>query len=372
VTQTRKIRDPHAQFRPSDRSRGPVTIELPGHVPRNRRGRPVTERVYSSGLAGRLAALIGGVIAVPLAAVAIPLIGLREMLNIRNSDVLIAVCVGILVIGGLWVLLHVFVTGPIRFETDTQSVRLRRGLRITNEWQRASTDFASLVTRQSTNGIPSGSVRTIYATTAHERVEVPARWFGTARFNDLMADLAPLSTEAPSMTAGERAHTFELDPSASRLQGTRRSIVIVVLAGFLISLGAVAFFLVTDPFADPVALVFVAAVGILVALVVLIVVAAGRRRAARIPRSISVTTSTLQVGDQVLYYSQLVSIELTPPSYSGRARRLTVVEKGGTRTSYSLGPGASAVGVPVFENYAEFVEMLGRVAPTGVVRFDLR
>jgi len=328
--------------------------------------------VYSSGIAGRLAALIGGVIAVPLAAVAIPLIGLREMFNIRNSELLIAVCVGILVIGGLWVLLHVFVTGPIRFETDAQSVRLRRGLRVTNEWQRATTDFASLVTRQSTNGIPSGSVRTIYATTAHERVAVPARWFGTARFNDLMADLAPLSAEAPSMTLGERSHTFELDPSASRLQGTRRSIVIVVLAGFLISLGVVAFFLVTDPFADPVALVFVAAVGILVALVVLIVVAVSRRRTARIPRSISVTTSTLQVGDQVLYYTQLASIELTPPSYSGRARRLTVVEKQGARTSYLLGPGASAVGVPVFEDYAEFVEMLGRVAPAGVVRFDLR
>ena len=147
-----------------------------------------------------------------------------------------------------------------------------RGVRGT--LQRQILDLAEIqLTRQSTNGIPSGSVRTIYATTEHERVEVPARWFGTARFNDLMADLAPLSPQVPSLTLGERSHTFELDPSASRLQGTRRSIVIVVLAGFLISLGTVAFFLVTDPFADPVALVFVAAVGILVALVVLIVVA---------------------------------------------------------------------------------------------------
>jgi len=84
-----------------------------------------------------------------------------------------------------------------------------------------------------------------------------------------------------------------------------------------------------------------------------------------------VTPSTLQIDDTTLYYGQLASIELTPPSYSGNRRTLALVEKIGTRTVYALGA-APVKGVQAFADYDEFVELLGRVAPAGVVRFDLR
>ena len=330
-------------------------------------------RVYGSGLAGRIAALVVGVIAVPLVAIAFPLVVLENILDIRDSKILIAVCVGILIIGGLWVLVHVFVTGPIRFETDAQSVRLRKGLRVTNEWQRAATVFGSLVTRQTTNGIPSGSLRKVFATTANERVEVPARWFSAKAFNDLMADLAPVSAlaEPVAEVSAERSRTFALDPRATRLRGPVRVVVTVLLVLFFASLAAFAAFIVSDPTSDPEALYFILAVALFVLIVVVIVGISGSRRAKRFPKSITVTTSTLQVDDKVLYYGQLASIELTPPSYSGNQRALTLVEKIGTRTGYQLGSGNPS-GTSVFPEYAAFVDMVGRVAPAGVVRFDLR
>jgi len=331
-------------------------------------------RVYASGLGGRIAALVVGVVAVPLVAIGVPLLVLQQILHVRDSKILIAVSVGILVVGGIWVLVHVFVTGPIRFETDARSVRLRRGLRVANEWQRAATVFGSLVTRQTTNGIPSGSQRVVFATTANERVEVPARWFSARVFNDLMADLAPVAAPADAVESSapsERSRTFALDPSASRAPTPVRVVVGVLIAAFFVSIGVFAFFLVSDGTADPEALVFVAAVALFVAVVFLIAAAAARRRVARIPTSITVTGSTLQVDEQVLYWGQLASIELTPPSYSGNRRQLTLVEKIGTRTRYQFGAGGGAAR-PVFAEYAQFVDLLGRSAPEGTVRFDLR
>ena len=332
-------------------------------------------RVYASGIAGRIAALVGGAVAVPLVAIGLPLVVLQQILGIREQRILIGVCVGILVVGGIWVLVHVFVTGPVRFDTDAQTVRLRRGFRVTNEWQRAGTVFGSLVTRQSTNGIPTGSLRKIFATTAGERIEVPATWFSARTFNDLMADLAPVGAlpadAAATASTTERSRTFALNPKAGSLQGTVRSVVIVLLVGVFLSLGVFAWLLVSDPTSDPEALVFVVAIALFVTIVVLIVWISGRRRAARMPAAITVTPSTLQIDDTTLYYGQLASIELTPPSYSGNRRTLALVEKIGTRTVYALGA-APVKGVQAFADYDEFVELLGRVAPAGVVRFDLR
>lgn len=333
------------------------------------------DRVYASGLAGRVAALVGGIVAVPLVAIGVPLILLQQILGIRDSKLLIAVSVGILIVGGLWLLVHVFITGPIRFETDARSVRLRKGLRVTNEWQRAATVFGSLVTRQTTNGIPSGSQRVVYATTANERVEVPARWFSAKSFNDLMADLSPVAALSdaaePAAQPAERSRTFTLDPRASRLRGPVRAVVAVLTVVFFASLAFFAVYLVTDPTSDPEALYFIAAIALFVLIVVAIVSISGRRRSARIPKSITVTPSTLQVDEQVLYWGQLASVEVTPPSYSGNRRTIALVEKVGTRTAYQLGSGNPA-GASVFPEYAEFVDLLARAAPTGVVRFDLR
>jgi hypothetical protein len=325
----------------------------------------VATRVYTSGFAGRTASLIGGIIAVPLVAIAVPLVLLQQILGIRDSEVLIGVCIAIAVVGGLWLLAHVFVTGVVRFETDAQTVRLRRGLRVTNEWQRAGTVFTSLVERQSYNGIPTGATRTVYATTAHKRTEVLARWFGAAVFSDLMADLAPVRDEQqPPPAAGSR--TFTLTPG----KGARGPFATVLLAVLVGALAATAYFLFTDV-GELEAVIVIGSAALLAVVVAAVALGAARRRVARTPSSITVTGSTIQVGSQVLYFGQLASIEVTPPSYSGSRRTLELVEKIGTRTSYLLGT-AGAAGASAFPEYAEFVELLGRVAPAGAVRFDLR
>jgi hypothetical protein len=332
-----------------------------------------TTRSYASGLGGRIGAFVVGVIAVPLVGIGFPLVVLNNWLDIRDSKILIAVCVGILVIGWLWVLVHVFVTGPIRFETDAATVRLRRGLRVTNEWSRAGTAFSSLVVRNSTNGIPSGSTRTLIAVTPTERVEVPARWFSATAFNDLMADLAPVSAmtdpdpAAPSLTTRD----FTLDPRATRLRPVPRVIVTVLIVGFVLALAIAAYFIATEPSADVEALYFIAAIALFTVIVVAIVYASGRRRASKIPSRITVTGSTIQVDGRATYFAQLQTVELTPPGYSGNFRSMTLVEKTGQRTSYALGAGSTAR-TSVFPDYAEFVDLLGRVAPAGLVRFDLR
>jgi hypothetical protein len=329
-------------------------------------------RTYSSAWGGRLVALLAGVVGVPLLAVGLPKLVLELMLDIDDSEILIAVCVAILVIGGVWLLVHVFVTGPIRFETDARSVRLRRGPRVTNEWQRDSTNFASLVERQSTNGVPSGSVRKVFATTSAERTEVVCRWFTASTFNDLMADLSPVggATGDPAVSA-DAPRSFTLDPRAGRPTGARRATSIVLLSVALLGLLAGWIYLVLESQNDPAFLAFTAIFVSVLLLVVLVAFGVRRRRAAKIPKSITVTGATVQIDGTALYFAQLSSIELTPPGYSGNARRIVLVEKTGTRTGYPLG-GAATQGSAVFADYDEFVALLGRVAPTGLVRFDLR
>ena len=327
-------------------------------------------RTYSSAWGGRLVSLLTGVVGVPLLAVGLTKLVLELMLDINDSKILIAVCVAILVIGGVWLLVHVFVTGPIRFETDARSVRLRKGPRVTNEWQRDSTIFASLVERQSTNGVPSGSVRKVFATTSAERTEVVCRWFAASTFNDLMADLAPVGAAPPEASVAGAHRTFALDPRAGALGATGRAVVTVLVVGVLVAFGVVAWFVATDPAVDSEALVFAGAAALFVVLVVLIAGISARRRRSRIPSSISVDGSTLQIDGRTFYFTQLERVSITPPTYSGNLRRLVVVESSGAKSAFALGSTARATAA-VFPDYAEFVDRLAAAAPAGVVRFDL-
>lgn len=277
---------------------------------------PREPRVYASGIAGRLSALVAGIVAVPLVAIGFPLVVLDGMLDIHSSKILIPVCVGIAVVGGLWVLVHAFVTGPVRIETDDATVRVRKGLRVAHEWRRDGTTFRSVVVRQRTNGLPSGSTRTIVAATAGpvgiEQVEVVCRWFTAATFTAAMADLAPVKQRlAEPVTGAARSRVFTIPPGAGRRAGT------------------------------------VARPGI--------------------PGEIALTESTIRVDGTVWYFAQLSGIQLTSPGYSDTARVLTLVERTGTRTRVPLGTPASRV----FAEYDEFAALLANNAPDGLVVFDL-
>jgi hypothetical protein len=332
-------------------------------------GQATATRTYSSGAAGRVRALIAGVVAVPIAAYVIPALLLGEALEIRNSRILIAVCVGILVVGGLWVLAHVLVIGVVTFETDERSVRLRRGGRVRNEWDRSSTWFTSFVERQTMYGVPVGSTRKVFATTESERVEVVCRWFSAATFNDLMADLAPVSAQEAPAAERQSTRTFRLDPSASGLRRTGRSVVIILALVALAGIGVSAYIVAGETYVVESNLVFLGVAALVVPFLVALAFVSSRVRVSRVPASVGVTGSAIEIDQTAHHFAQLRSISLTPPSYSMNSRRLVLVGATGQRTAVSLGMGYGMKSV--FPEYDEFVEALGRVAPPGLVRFDL-
>jgi hypothetical protein len=98
-----------------------------------------------------------------------------------------------------------------------------------------------------------------------------------------------------------------------------------------------------------------------------------RRRVDRMPRRITVTPSGLQIDQSMFHYSQLSSVVATPPGYETAAKRITLVASTGERSRFDLTPGGTAdIRYRTLPRYAEFVEALGRTAPVGLVRFDLR
>jgi hypothetical protein len=327
-------------------------------------------RSYSSGVAGRIGALVGGLIAVPIAAYAIPALLLGELLEVKDNRILIATFIGVLIVGGVWLLVHVFVTGPVRFVTDERYVRLRRGGRVRNVWERDTTQFASFVQRESMNGIPAGSVRRVIASTASERVDVLCRWFTASTFNDLLNDIAPVvHLDDPAISSGVD-RTFQLDPAASGLRRTGRSVVIVLALLSLVGIAVAAYVTAGATYVDESELVFLAIMAVVVLLLVVVAFASSRRRVSKVPSTLRVTSSAIEIDRVAHNFAQLTSIVLTPPSYSMNTRTMVLVGTTGERTRVSLGSGYGMRSV--FVDYESFVEMLQFVAPGGLVRFDLR
>jgi hypothetical protein len=333
-------------------------------------GTTTATRSYSSGIAGRIGALVGGLVAVPIVAYALPALLLGEALDVKDNRILIATFIGVLVVGGVWVLVHVFVTGPVRFVTDARYVRLHRGGRVRNVWERDETTFASFVQRESMNGMPAGSTRRVIASTTAERVDVLCRWFTASTFNDLMNDIAPvIHLDDPGISSGVD-RTFKLDPAASGLRRTGRSVVIILALLSLVALGVAASVVAGATYVDEAELLFLGGMAVVVLLLVVIAFASSRRRVSKVPSTVRVSSSAIQI-DQVAYnLAQLSSIVLTPPSYSMNSRTMVLVATTGERTKVSLGSGYGMKSV--FADYGEFVEMLQFVAPDGLVRFDLR
>ncbi len=372
-----------------------------------------TPRVYSSGVAGRAGALVGGVIAVPLVAIGVPLV-IRDVFNFRDSKVLIGTVVVIAVLGGLLLIRSVFITGPVRVQTDATEVRFLRGRRVIHRWARADAHFSSLVVRESTNGVRSGTKRNLIVFTERERTELLCQWFTAQTFNDLMADLAPVGTpvvehgreqvgesggEAGIESGGEagigavgesgagsartphfRSRTFSLDHER---HPTRRSvwrwltvITVVVVLGIVLVLLFSDSTGTSDGPSPTVVVTVVVVLGIVVACIAAVIAAARgreRRRVRRMPRTITVSASALQFDQTAFHYSQLSAIVATPPGYTASAKRLVLAQVSGIEARFELTlPASAASRYTTFPDYADFIDALGGAAPAGLVRFDLR
>lgn len=306
---------------------------------------------YSSSVAGRVRAFIGGLVLTAIAAIAAPFL-LREFgVSRLERELLGGTVIAVAVIGILITVVLVFVTGPVRITTSPTHVEVYRGRRMRERWARAETSFSSFVVRESTNGIRTGNVRKLLAISASERVEVLCRWFNAETFNALIADVAPLvplvppTGERPAASAFSPA-SFTIDPKKSRL-ALRLALILLAIVVLAVVVGFLIAEIDSSLPAVPIVVLSAVLLGLIVATPLL-------RQERLVPRALSVSQSTLQFDDRVFPIGQLSAIRATPPGYNDVRRVLVLTETTGRTTRIPLGNATNGS----FPAYGEFLESL--------------
>jgi len=287
-----------------------------------------------------LGALVLSVVLSAAALFIIPVLLPRTMnISTRGQIVLVAaIALTIAVwVGAFWLRNIRVVVRP-----DTVDIGRPGGMQT---YARATTAFRSKVTEHRTNGFRTGTSRALVVWTDGRETVIDLPGFTRTTFNELMAELAPITQPAaadPVAAARERAKlptVFQLDASGERRIG--RGFLITAIALFAVTAG-VGLLVLTPGFLD----------GDLSALVLLIpfagiaavgfaIGAAQRYRVARsTPSQISVSHHGIRLDEIDHPYSQLSRIWLTPPAYPvhriridrSTGRGLTIVV-GSTRVS---------------------------------------
>ena len=308
---------------------------------------------YTSSAGGKIGAIVGGLLITAVASFLIPRIVLSSVIGIHSTRVLLVAFVVVIVIGIVASVVYAFVLGPVTIRTTPTQVELVRGGRLRHTWQRADTFFASSIIRQTTNGIPSGTTRTLLVTGAGQRITVLCRWFSRKTFNALIADLVPQVPE-PAMPAPAAQSpitistgTFVIDHAPVRRS---RTVALVILAVALLGAAAMIGVGLGQEYFD-VTIVIVA----FALVMVMLIATALLLRGTRIPRQLTVSSSALTVDDRVYPLGQLTSIAATPALYENvGGRAVTMVDTTGRRTVIKLGN----FGNRSFPDYDRFLEAL--------------
>ena len=315
----------------------------------------MVQQSYAPSVPARVVSLILGVAVSLAAAVLIPRLVIGGYFRYHVVGVLLAAFAAILLIGIAITVVRVFVLVPVFITTTPTHVSLRRGLRADETWARSETGFISFVVRQSTNGIQSGTTRTLIVQRAGERVEVPLTWYSAATFNALIADVAPQVPAAEAVpgaavaapAAAATSGTFTLDHTLARR--SRTTAIVIMLIGVVV--GVVIGALISDDGSDPEIGLFL---GVTFAVPFIAIGVAFLLRERRLPRQLTVSPSTLTVDDRAFSIGQLSRIEATPASYeNARGRRVTLTDTAGQRTVIGLGRASRA-----FPDYDRFLEAL--------------
>ncbi len=319
-----------------------------------------SERVYSSGFAGRMRTLLSGVICAALFGFVIAKVVIYDGMRIHDQRILVGCFVLVFVIVNGFALSKVLVTGPVRFVTTPSTVQLYRGGRLRDTWPRATTKFfPSTVTRTPRRyGLPTVTTRTVIATTAAERVETVCTWFDGDEFDALAEDLRPTASAYAAPSRNEPGGT-----SGSYGLGRARSpfrqlgiLVTAICCLLALSFGS------TAVMAREYTLLAVVAIASLVLLALVVApIWLSLRRDRSIPHSISITPSTLQFDDRAFALAELGSITATPPSYTGRMRTVILTTSSGQQTKVLLGLTDRSRWSPApFPDYDDFVKTLVR------------
>lgn len=280
--------------------------------------------------------------------------------------------VGLLVIVftvAIWVSTFVFQNMRVVVRPDVVEIG-RPGARET--YARATTGFRSQVTEHRTNGLRSGVTRALIVHSAGREITVQLTGFTRATFNELMAELNPITQPRladPVDDARARAHLprmFTVDAGGERRLATRLTITAVVCA---LAMAATIVLVLQPGFLDSElsALVLIAPFSGLAAIVCGIFAALRSRVARSAPSHISLTTHGIRIDDVEHPYAQITRLWLTPPAYP--TCRLRIDRTNGRPVRHTL----SSARIAMTPDYGDFLLTLraDTAQRPGLISMDL-
>ena len=326
---------------------------------------------YESSVVSRLGNAVGGVLLSILAAFLITKFGLAEAANVRSDTVLVTTFVVLVAVGVALSLVRSFVIAPVRIDVTPEVVEVFTGRTRRHTLPRTEYAFGSFVVQNATTR--TASERRLIATSASRRLEIPCPGFSSAAFGDLVNELAAPSREAASNSPASTwtGAPFVLDPRG-RMLGIAITLGVFLVA-LVASLAGVIALSLTEPVvgSDSVSVLVLVGFGVVAFGVPLALLTARLVKLARIPRRIELTAISVTIGESLFRLDELTRVELTPETYRGFDKRITLTRRDGRRVRYLLETGGILVRRPVFPEYGAFAQELSRRLPPGVVRYEL-
>ncbi|AJT40727.1 hypothetical protein [Psychromicrobium lacuslunae] len=354
--------------------------QQPGIAPSHSYGR-------SPGLVARavIGALIAATIATVLALLFLPGISIPMRQN-RQLILLLAFGAGSLVL--LLILGSVLWRDQFKVVISGSEVTVIKAYRTIGHFDARMARVSSQVVKQSTNGIPSGTVRRLIISIQGLEQQFSCKQFSRKTFSELVAHLQSfaLSEEAQQAAQQPSGHqqaakqrlTFQLDPSVFSSRVTGLTIlgvvggVIALLAGVLIALfwGSE-----SEDFFDLSIWLFLAVgIGIIFLLAGLLSAASLSRQRRRTPQQLGLDSQGLYVDQHYFAFSSLRRIQATPPNYGiSQQQKLRLQQLDGGKAEFLLGLNHAKM-IKIFPQYGEFIGALQQFTATqpGLLVMDLQ
>jgi hypothetical protein len=313
---------------------------------------------FRSSVPARLFSFVSGVLIGIAVSIGITKLLVDDRLGITDQTTLVTICLLLMALFSAVVVARVFFVSPVRIVVSGGSVEFWQGRRKRHTWLRNATQFSSFVTRTTTNGVRTSSVRRLVATTSTERLELACTWFSPKTFNALIAELVPLVGAQVTRPIAPPTGLSEAVPAATGIAGTgrvtvnhsflRRGRMTIAIIALVAGIATV---VLLSTSGTPALWAVGCGGAVMVVLLVLLVPLSVQNRA--MPHEIEVSPSSLQIDDELYPMGDLVSIVATPANYSG-VHNLVVRDHAGRVRKFRFGAATSKT----FPEYGRFLHIL--------------
>lgn len=348
---------------------------------------PPAEQVFRPSLAKKILGTIGTVaVLAVLALVFVP----KALPNTFTHAVRFTI-VGVLIAIIAAIAVFIMLNGLRRVVVTDTAVEIRNPFRVVHAFPRTTTRFSTHVLKRTTNGIPSGTTRSLVASTGGTETSIALGSMSRSTFNEMFALINssqiaqragaqqhaqgfakpdPISG-ATRPAAAPAARTFTSNPASAQPQRTTGAAIggIGVVAAVF---GLWARFAGGGMIDSTIALACIMiGVGIAIAGVLMLVRAAAQ--AHRTPRSVEVTSQALVIDGQLYPYAGMSRIWVSPTSYAKRRLRLVSSTGSGTVKTFDFGGSAGKPEKQLFPEWDLFVGLLERATAgyPGLIAYDL-